>query len=313
MAQVSSKKDIRSFQLDMLAILVLPCVSAWYFYGSRAVALIFMSVLSAVICEAVGRKALKQSSAIGDLSAIVTGIVIALMLPANAPLWLPVLGSSFAVVAAKLPFGRTDTLVFSPAAAGMSFLTICFPNLIFDYPQITASNTLLSGSAGSSLGFMLSQNTSISLSSVKAIDIFTGNYPGPMGAGCIIVLFGSAIYMLIRRTKLFISVSGFVTGAALIAICFPRVTNLFSSLVLELCAGYMLFAALFLLTEQGTQPKRPLSRLLYGFFGGIVCMCMRRFGAFEEAASFGILIINAVWPVIDKWLVKLLEKREVKQ
>lgn len=313
MAQVSSKKDIRSFQLDMLAILVLPCVSAWYFYGSRAVALIFMSVLSAVICEAVGRKALKQSSTIGDLSAVVTGIIIALMLPANAPLWMPVLGSSFAVVAAKLPFGRTDTLVFSPAAAGISFLTICFPNLIFDYPQITASNTLLSGSAGSSLGFMLSQNTSISLSSVKAIDIFTGNYPGPMGAGCIIVLFGSALYMLIRRTKLFISVSGFITGASLIALCFPRVTNLFSSLVLELCAGYMLFAALFLLTEQGTQPKHPLSRLLYGFFGGIVCMCMRRFGAFEEAASFGILIINAVWPVIDKWLVKLLEKKEAKQ
>ncbi len=313
MDQAASKKFIRSFQLDMLAILVLPCVSAWYFYGASAVALIVVSVLSAVICEWLGRKILKQDSTIGDLSAVTAGVIIALMLPANAPLWLPALGSSFAIIAAKLPFGSTETLTFSPAAAGMAFLTICFPDMIFDYPQITAENALLSGSTGSSLGFMLSQNTSISLSSVKAIDIFTGNYPGPMGAGCIIVLFGSALYMLIRRTKLFISVAGFVTGAALMAICFPRVTNLFSSLVLELCAGYMLFAALFLLTEMGTQPKLPLSRLLYGFFGGVVCMCMRRFGAFEEAASFGILIINAVWPIIDKRLSKLLEQMEAKK
>ncbi len=308
MSKALTKKEIRSFQLDMLAVLILPCVSAWYFYGARAVALIAASIASAALCEGVGRKILKQEQTLGDLSAVVTAIVIALVLPANAPLWLPAVGSGFAVICAKLPFGRLETLPFSPAAAGIAFLTICFPDLIFDYPQISAPTAALTGSAGSSLGLMLSQNTAISLSSVKAIDIMTGNYPGPMGAGCIIVLLGSALYMLIRRTRLFIGVAGFITGAALMAICFPRVTNLFASLVLELSAGYMLFAALFLITELGTQPKAPLSKLLYGFFGGIICMLMRRFGAFEEGAAFGILIIDAVWPVIDKYAVSKLLK-----
>lgn len=308
MSENFSTKATRSLHLDMLAILILPCISAWYFYGTKALKLIAVSVITAVACEFFGRKLLRQSSTIGDLSAVTTGIIISLMLPASAPLWMPAIGSSFAIIAAKLPFGRNETLPFSPAAAGMAFLTICFSDLIFDYPRIVA-NTALSGSSGSSLAYLLSQNTSISLSSVKAIDIFTGNYPGPMGAGCIIMLFGSALYMLIRRTKLFISVAGFVAGAALMALCFPRVTNLFSSIVLELAAGYMIFAALFLLTEQGTQPKLPLSRLLYGVSAGAVCMLIRRFGAYEECACFGILIINAVWNAVDRQLVKFIENK----
>ncbi len=312
MAETFSVKETRALQLDMLAILILPCVSAWYFYGAKALALIGISVVTAVICEYFGRKILKQDSTVSDLSAIVTGIIIALMLPANAPLWIPAIGSSFAIIAAKLPFGRSETLPFSPAAAGIAFLTICFSDLIFDYPRISASNTILSGSSGSSLAYMLSQNMSINLGSVKAIDIFTGNHPGPMGAGCIIVLSGSALYLMIRRTKLFISFAGFIAGAALMAVCFPRVTNLFSSVVLELAAGYMIFAALFLLTEQGTQPRLPVSQLLYGIFGGIICMLMRRFGAYEECACFGILIMNAAWPVIDKQLEKLLTKKRPK-
>ena len=168
----------------------------------------------------------------------------------------------------------------------------------------------LSSTGSTSLASMLAQNTSVSLSSVKALDILVGNFPGPMGASCIIVLVGSAMYMLIRRTNLFITTAGFLSGAALMAVCFPRVTNLFTSLVLELCAGYIIFAAIFLITEHSTQPKNPLSRLLYGFTAGVSCMLMRRFGTFEECACFAILITNAVWPVIDKFFMNLINKRK---
>lgn len=308
MSENNSVKQTRALQLDMLAILVLPCICAWYFYGAKALALVAVSVITAVICELFGRKILKQDSTISDLSAAVTGIIIALMLPANAPLWLAAIGSGFAIIAAKLPFGKTETLPFSPAAAGMAFLTICFSDLIFDYPGISASNPAITSSSGSSLAYMLSQNMSINLGSAKAIDIFTGNHPGPMGAGCIIVLFGSGLYLLIRRTNLFISTIGFFSGAALMALCFPRVTNLFASVVLELAAGYMIFAALFLVTEQGTQPRLAISRLFYGLFAGIICMLMRRFGAFEECACFGILIADAVWPIADRQIEKAFLK-----
>ena len=309
MAKQSKAKKTRSLQLDLLTMLAVPVLSSWYFYGAGAIRLICVSVITCVLCELIGRRILKQPSTVADLSAVVTGILIALMLPANAPLWLPVAGSMFATIAAKLPFGSVEKLPFSPAAAGFAFLTICFPNLIFDYPRISALSTALSSTSSVSLASMLAQNTSVSLRSVKALDIFVGNFPGPMGASCIIVLVGSAIYMLIRRTKLFVTTAGFLSGAALMAICFPRVTNLFASLVLELCAGCMIFAAIFLITEQSTQPSHTISRLLYGFTAGASCMLMRHFGAFEESTCFAILIINAVWPAADKALMKTINKR----
>lgn len=303
----------RELSLDMLAMLALPAVSSWYFYGTGAIKLIVVSVIVCVLCELLGRKILRQDSTVTDLSAVTTGIMIALMLPANAPLWIPAIGGAFAIIVAKLPFGSVDKLPFSPAAASLAFLTICYPNEIFNYPKISAVSAALSSTSSSSLASMLARNTSVSLGSVKAIDIFIGNFPGPMGAGCIIILMGSALYMLIRRTKLFITASGFLTGAALAAICVPRVTNRFSSLVLELCAGYIIFAALFLVTEKGTQPSHPLSRLLYGFTAGAGCMLMRRFGAFEECSCFAVLIVSAAWPIADKALMKLLQKRRSKK
>ncbi len=312
MAKKSSITTQRSLSLDLLAMLILPIVSSWYFYGTGALKLIFISVIVCVLCELLGRKVLKQASTVTDLSAVTTGIIIALMLPANAPLWMPVIGGIFAIVAAKLPFGSVDKLPFSPAAASFSFLTICFPDIIFNYPRISAFSAALSSTSSSSLTSLLARNASISLGSVKTIDIIIGNFPGPMGAGCIMILAGSAIYMLIRRPKLFLTVAGFIPGAALAAICFPRTGNLLTSLVLELCAGYIIFAALFLITEAGTQPEKNLSRLLYGFTAGLACMLMRRFGAFEECSCFAVLIVNAAWPVADKAINKLSRKGEKK-
>ena len=310
MAKQSPLQATRSLQQDLLTMLALPTLSAWYFYGTRALLLVCISIITCVLCELAGRKILKQPHTVADLSAIVTGIVIALMLPANAPWWMPVYGGIFAIVVAKLPFGSTEKLPFSPAAASLAFLTICFPDIIFAYPKVSAASAALASTNGVSLASMLAQNTSVSLGSVKAIDIFVGNFPGAMGTGSIIVLIGSAIYMLIRRPNLSTTAAGFIAGAALMAICFPRVTNRFSSLVLELCAGYMIFAALFLITENSTQPKKPLSRLLYGASAGIACMLMRRFGTFEECSCFAVLIINAAWPVADKALDKFLNKNK---
>ena len=307
--QQSPLKSTRSLQLDFLAMLALPMLSAWYFYGLQALRIIVISVITCVLCEFAGCKILRRKQTLSDLSAVVTGIIIALMLPANAPLWLPVAGGIFAVTVVKIPFGSADTLPFSPAAAGLAFLTICFPDIIFSYPKVSAASAALSSTSSASLASMLAQNTSVSLTSVKAIDIFIGNFPGPMGTGCIIILLGSAIYMLIRRTKIFITASGFIAGAALMAICFPRITNLFGSLVLELCAGYIAFAALFLVCEPGTLPRHPISRLLYGFASGAACMLMRRFGTFEECSCFAVLIIGAAWPIADKAINKLIGKK----
>jgi Na+-translocating ferredoxin:NAD+ oxidoreductase RnfD subunit len=298
LAKPFSKKDTRLRWTDTLVMLALPLVSACYFYGLRALKLTALSVVTAVLCEAAGRFLMRTKATVGDVSAVVTGAAIALMLPAGAPWWLPVVGSSFAIIAAKLPFGRVETLPFSPAAAGFAFITVCFPELVFRFPVVGSTT----GSAGVSLAAMLASNTKLKLVSVKALDLVTGNFPGPMGACCLIVLTGSFIYMLIRRPKSTVSVLGFLAGAALIGFALPRVNGRLDSALLEVAAGTTLFSALFLLSEPGTQPKNPVSCLLFGLVGGAIAVLMRHFGPYEDCGCFAVLVADALWPVFDRAL-----------
>lgn len=277
-------------------MLALPLVSACYFYGLRALKLAAVSVASAYICELIGRFVMRTRATVGDMSAVVTGLIISLMMPSGAPLWLPVIASSFAIIAAKLPFGRVETLPFSPAAAGMAFVTVCFSDLVFKFPVVGKTT----GGAGVSLASMLSSNTRLNLISVKGLDLITGNFPGPMGACCLVVLFGSLIYMLIRRPVNLLSVIGFLAGVSLIAVIIPRVDGLGYSALLEMAAGTTFFSALFLLTEPGTQPEHFVSKFFFGVLAGALAVLMRVFGAYEDCTCFAILIADALWPVFDR-------------
>ena len=245
MAKAFSKKDTRLRWADMLVMLALPLVSACYFYGLRALELAAISVGAAFVCELIGRFIMRTRATVGDLSAIATGLIIALVLPAGAPWWLPVVGSLFAIIVAKLPFGRVETLPFSPAAAGIAFMTFCFPDMMFRFPVVGST----SGGAGVSLASMLTANTKLNLVSVRGLDLITGNFPGPMGACCLVVLFGSFIYMLFRRPSNALSVMGYFAGVALIALVLPRVSGTLDSVLLEMAAGTTAFSALFLLNE----------------------------------------------------------------
>ena len=147
---------------------------------------------------------------------------------------------------------------------------------------------------------MLTANTKLNLVSVRGLDLITGNFPGPMGACCLVVLFGSFIYMLFRRPSNALSVMGYFAGVALIALVLPRVSGTLDSVLLEMAAGTTAFSALFLLNEPGTQPENFLSRLLFGLVGGALTVLMRIYGSYEDCTCFAILILDAFWPVVDK-------------
>ena len=121
----------RRYFADMLILMAVPAVMAWYYYGGRAVRLMVFSVLTAVFCEVAGSFIFKIRSSVSDLSAVAAGLMTALCLPASAPYYLPCIASAFAVIAAKLPFGNARSHMFTPAAAGIAFVTICMPDKYF--------------------------------------------------------------------------------------------------------------------------------------------------------------------------------------
>jgi Na+-translocating ferredoxin:NAD+ oxidoreductase subunit D len=306
------EKQTRRFYLDMLIMLAAPVAMAWYYYGMRAPVLLVVCVAASAFCDAVGGFIVKRKRMSPyDFNAIFTGAVIALMLPATFPFAFAVAGSAFAVIVAKIPFGGTRGALFVPAAAGFAFLCICWPSDVFSYPVISAqTGTALASGAefatGTSLASMLHSGNSLMPNIINYFDMLSGNMPGPMGTGSVMVLAATSVYLLIRKPVALLNTLGFLLSCGVMALLNQRVgTGPLSSLLSELCSGALVFAALFLVTDPSTSPVKPLHRLFCGIITGILCMVMRYFGAFEEGVCFAVLLSNAAWPFAENLLNKL--------
>lgn len=287
---------------DYLKMLVAPAVLAVIFYGSRALGVIAVGVLSAVFSDLIFSAILKKNFLLRDLSNVFIGAAIALMMPAGVPLYVPAVASVFAVIAVKIPFGGSLRAPFVPAAAGFAFASVCFKEQIFDYSYNSADKLL----GERSLGALLSQGNAVYLDTINTFDILSGNVAGPMGTGCGLLMLACLVFLAFRRKEALFSTGGFIAACALYAAVLPRVNaDAFTSIVLELSAGSLLFAAVFLVTDYATLPQKRLTRVIYGAVCGIFCMLMRTVGTYEETACFAVLLANGFSPVIDSVVKRL--------
>jgi electron transport complex protein RnfD len=248
---------------------------------------------------------------LSDCSALFIGAATALMLPADVPYFVELSGVAFAVVVVKLPLGGTESVPFVPTAAGFAFMSLCWPDKVFSYP--IRGNLTADAARGVSLSGMLHQGTAIRLNTVNLFDILTGNIPGPMGASCAIVLVTGMIYMGVRYRRAILNTLSFLVTAALFAVLLPRVYGGVlgsTSLVMELCAGSLMFASLFFVTDPAISPQKPLHRIYYGAFSALVVMLLRRWSNLEDSVCFGILISNAAWAAIEVRLIRRAKKKK---
>ena len=279
-----------------LLMLTVPCFAAYWFYGLRALLLIAISIAAAVITDVLAGLVINRKADISDLSSIFTGAAIALMMPSGIPYYVPVFASVFAVAVVKVPFGGSMKAPFVPAAAGFAFASVCFKEQVFAF--VEGSEGKLFGST--SLGSMLMSGRAVYVGAASIFDIIGGNVAGPMGTGCAVLMVACAFYLLIKRPKALISSASFIAACALMVLIFPRVVASFkTNLIPELCSGSLLFAAVFLVTDPSTQPHKTINKIVYGAVCGVICMAMRRMGAYEETVCFAVLLANALRPIFD--------------
>lgn len=299
--------EMRNHMKDYAIMLIAPVAVAMLHHGLKAIVLVLISILTCTICRRIGEIVLKCDFSSRDFSNWIIGVTFALLLPSTATWWMVVSGAAFAIIVCVLPFGKTINSPFVPAAAAVSFVTLCWPDRMFAY----------SDTAGMSLSKMLSQGNSIGSNAVAILEVLTGALPSAMGAGCVLALIGALIFMTIRRPKDTVSAYTFMFAVIIMAILFPRVsTGRFLSVIMEFCGGEVLFGAIFFMTYPSALPKRTFARALWGFGGGIVCMLMRYYGSFEEPMCFGILIACAMTELADKiplakWEKSKEEKEEI--
>ena len=291
----------------ILAALVLGVFSAAT-YGLRVLFLMAISLITAFVCEAaccfIGRRPMRM---VLDGTAAVTGLTVSLLMSPMVDTWVPMVGTAFAIVVAKAPFGGTGRNVFNPAAAGVALLTYFFPEQMFTYPSVQSHQIL-------PLEMVLNKDeviTEVSLAaqlktgaipSIDRLDILLGNYAGAIGTTAFLILLTLACYLMVRRTVSPWVVIPYFATLALLAWLFPLSSmNPVNSFLLQLGSGYVLFAGVFLINDPVTAPRFWLGRLVYGVLSAALIMLMQQVGRFETGTCFAILLINAFAPIIDRW------------
>lgn len=297
-------ESTRTLMLNMVVAMLFIYGLAYFYYGPRVIALglcsIFTALITDVLCVLIARRRPNPR----DYSAVVTGMLLPLLMPASINYYIVVIAAVFAIVVAKHPFGGVGHNVFNPAAAGFSFAAICFPDKLFLYPQpmhwlplgSTADVLTVNGPA-----FTLSLG---GLPQYRLLDMLLGNFPGPMGATNILVIAACLAYLSLRNTVRWEIPVFFLATAAVLALLFPRGgLELGLDLAMrarltayELMSGMLLFGSIFLMGDPVTTPKRDIAKMAFAATAGIVVMLFRRFGGFEDSFTFALLAMNAaVW------------------
>lgn len=303
---VKAPDTSRTIMLDVCAALVPALVWACYIFGLRALTITLISVISCVVFEALFEFLMKRPITILDFSAVVTGILLAFNMPVTVPLWLPVIGSFFAIVIVKQLYGGIGMNVVNPALAARVFLMIAFPSIMSVYtnPLVRLSSSAMSVSpsadvvAGATALVSLKNGT---LPSYSIIDMFLGNTPGVIGEVSALLLIAGGIYLIVRRVITWHIPVTFIATVAVISFIFPQAPGDTSFMAYELFSGGLMLGAIFMATDYTTSPLTKRARLIYGVGCGLITVFIRYFGGYCEGVSFAILIMNLTVYYLDRF------------
>ena len=280
---------------------LLPCVIAalLFFDPLRVAALIAVCVGAAVLTELLCRLAMRRDNTVGDYSAVVTGLLLALTLPVGLPLWQAALGSVFAIAVVKQVFGGLGHNPFNPALAARAFLIVSFAAKMTEFIPITTATPL----GAVKLAMKTGEMEGLVYDSASRLGLFLGNVNGSIGETSALAILAGFAYLMFRRVITWHATAGYMGSVALFALCHGAV---FPQLAMppdfHLMAGGALFGAVFMATDSVTTPVTAWGRFVFGVGCGVLTMVIRVVpnGAYPEGVTFAILIMNALTPLINR-------------
>ena len=294
------EESTQGIMLDVI-IAMLPLVG-WgvYGFGIRVLVLIAVSVFACVISEYLYRKLMHKSNTIGDLSAVITGILIALTMPVTVPLWVCVIGDIFAIVVVKQLFGGIGKNVVNPALAARVFLFTAFPQHLSVYTKF--DSWFYFSVTGADIDACATATPLVESAPEKAnlLDLFFGLHSGSIGELSEILIIIGGLYLLFRKVITWHIPVAFIGTVAIISCILPHnCDNNILFMLFQLTTGSLLLGAFFMATDYVTSPVTPRGRIIYGIGCGLITVFIRYFGGYPEGVSFAILIMNLLVWYID--------------
>lgn len=292
---VRSSETTQSIMMDV-AIAMIPATAFGVFhFGYYALLVVLVTVAACVLSEYIFEKCMKKPITVGDMSAVVTGMILALNMPPEIPLWIPALGGVFAIIVVKQLYGGLGQNFMNPALAARCFLLISFAGKMTDFTSKKGSTFQFDG--------ISSATPLAALKSGGVVDVpamFTGNIAGTIGEVSAIALLLGAAYMLVKKVITIRIPAAYIITFVVFIVLFGGHGLDFNFIAAHLCGGGLIFGAFFMATDYVTSPNTPKGEVIFGIGAGLLVVFIRYFGGYPEGVCYSILIMNiCVW-LIDK-------------
>ena len=299
---IRDKKSTSGIMLDVVIALIPALLASFTIFGYRALVLTLVSVVSCVVFEHLSCLVLKRKSSVGDLSAVVTGILLAFNVPASCPYWVVVIGAGIAIVVVKMFFGGLGQNFVNPALAARIVLMLSFP---VEMTIFAVKENFAAVSEATNNADLVTSATPLALNakgemSYSYLELFMGQHAGTIGEVCAWAILLGGIYLIARKIiEIWIPLVYIGTVFVL-----TELTNLMgvqnADPVLAVLSGGLLLGAFFMATDYATSPITLKGKIIFALGCGIITVLIRIFGAAAEGVSFAIVVMNILVPHINR-------------
>ena len=298
---VHSPVTTQTIMRDVLISLAPALVGSVVFFGFRALLVTLVSAAACVFFEWAYAKLTKTSCKIYDLSAVVTGVLLAFVCPVTIPYWCIIIGDFFAMIVVKAIFGGIGRNIVNPALAGRAFM-FSYPALMTTWVKPGAANWagIFSTADAVTGATPLAQMGKGMLPEATVSELFLGNIGGCIGETSVLLLLLGLLYLLVRKVITLRIPVAFIGTVAVLTVLFPQGNPNFQWMVAQLFSGGLFLGAIFMATDYVTSPLTKWGQIVFGIGCGVLTVVIRYFGGYPEGVSYAILIMNCCVVLLDR-------------
>jgi len=304
---IRSAENTRSIMLDVILAMLPALVWSIIWFGPEALLLTAVSVAGCMFFEWAYRAIMKKPQTVGDLSAAVTGMLLAFVCPATTPLWAILIGDFLSIVLVKQLFGGIGKNFLNPALAGRAFLVASYAGIMTTWIDPAQSKAPLLGgtvdavTAATPLTYLKAGDLAGLMEQRSALDLFFGKCGGSLGEVSSLLILAGGLWLLYRKVISWHIPVSYIGTVAVVTLLFPKGGDGLNFMLYSIFGGGLMLGAIFMATDYATSPITKKGQLIYGVGCGLFTVFIRYFGSYPEGVCYSIMVMNLFVPLIDKY------------
>ena len=304
---IRSNETTRSIMLDVIIAMLPALAFAIFNFGLRALTLTAVSVVACIFWEWLYRKLMKKPQSIGDLSCVVTGMLLAFVCPVHMPYWMIIIGDFFAIVVVKQLFGGIGKNFLNPALAGRAVLLASYAGTMTSWVDPAAGKAPIIGSmadvvtTATPLAVMKTGDFAALTGTYNVGNMFIGQIPGSLGEVSALALLIGGAYLIWRKVINWQTPVSYIATVAVLTFLFPKQGSGLEWMLYSIFGGGLFLGAFFMATDYATSPVTKKGQLIFGIGCGLFTVLIRYFGSYNEGVCYSIMVMNLLVALIDKY------------